>query len=610
VAEQPGQPTRVFIETVGCQMNVLDSELVAGALRSEGCVFTATPDDADTILFNTCSVRAHAEEKIYSALGRLRHAKATRPGLVIGVIGCMAQKDQDKVFRRAPHVDLICSPGQLARVPELIREARAVRKPLSALGLARTAGAKSTILNSFESYDPDRDAASRPSPFQAYVRIMMGCDKFCTFCIVPSTRGPEQSRHPDQIVEECRRLLGEGCVEITLLGQTVNSYKYAMGDGRTARLSDLLYRIHELPGLGRLKFVTNYPKDMTDDLLDAVASLPKAVKYLHVPLQHGCDAVLKGMKRGYTVADYREMASRCRERIPGVALSSDFIVGFPGEDEAAFQRTADAMREFRFKNSFIFKYSPREGTKAFPLGDEITEEEKKRRNNELLAIQAEISTEDNRATLGSIVEVLVEGPSKASLKRERAELALANIPVLDLSSPAQTGSNVDAAALANAGAADCSTVAPPLVTIGLLGAPPAAAPDQAPLDFGGPEEACDTAEPSSAINPFPLDSVTDTLALNPGAVHLIGAGGLNGSSGGRDGDHESGVTQEPDGSSDESDQQHGSPIRQMTGRTMHDRIVVWDGNIRQTGRVLPIRIVDSTPWTLFGEVVTHEWVIA
>lgn len=465
-------PHSVYIETVGCQMNVLDSELVIGGLRRAGYALTADRRSADTILFNTCSVREHAEEKIYSALGRLRHAKERRPELVIGVLGCMAQKDQEKIFRRAPHVDLICSPGQLAKVPELIAQARRDRRRLSALGLARTAGSKLEILGSFESYDPLRDPSMRPTPFQAFVRLMMGCDKFCTYCVVPSVRGPEQGRPPEAIVAEARQLVGEGVKEITLLGQTVNSYRHVAGDGRTTRLADILASLHDLEGLVRIKFITNFPRDMSDDLLDAVRDLEKVSPYLHVPAQSGCDRVLAGMKRGYTAGFYREMLARIRERIPEATVSSDFIVGFPGETAESFEKTAELVREARFKNSFIFKYSPRAGTKAHDLADDVPEEEKKRRNNELLEIQGAISHVDGKAQIGKIEEVLVEGPSKASLKDD-------------------------------------------------------------------PED---------------------------------------------------------------------SSVRQMTGRTPADRIVVYEGNIRQTGQMLPVRIVDASPFTLFGEVVTHELV--
>jgi tRNA-2-methylthio-N6-dimethylallyladenosine synthase len=412
---------KLYIETVGCQMNVLDSELVVGSLRRQGYELTHEPAEADVILFNTCSVRQHAEDKIYSALGRLRGHKRRHPAKVLGVLGCMAQKDQELILRRAPHVDVVCGTGQLARLPELIAEAQRSGRRQVALSLDRKEASRPEVEHSFESYDPLRDPSMRPSRFQAYVRIMIGCDKFCTYCIVPSVRGPEQSRPPEHVAAEVRQLAAEGCKEITLLGQTVNSYKYDTGDGRRARLSDLLARIHDTAGIERIKFITNFPKDMTDDLLDAVRELPKVCPYLHVPAQHGDNDVLKRMKRLYTVEYYRDMLARARERVPGVAVSSDFIVGFCGETEEAFQRTCDLVRTAGFKNSFIFKYSPRPGTKADELhADDVPEEVKKRRNNDLLATQNAVSLADHRARVGQTAEVLVEGPSKTALKHEAA----------------------------------------------------------------------------------------------------------------------------------------------------------------------------------------------
>src|SRR5689334_18431798 len=408
---------KLYIETVGCQMNVLDSELVVGSLRRQGYELTHEATDADVILFNTCSVRQHAEDKIYSALGRLRGHKQRHPDKVVGVLGCMAQKDQELIRRRAPHVDIVCGTGQLARLPELIAAVQETRTPQLALSLDRKEGSRHEVERSFESYDPMRDPSMRPTPFQAYVRIMIGCDKFCTYCIVPSVRGPEQSRPPEHIAAEVRQLAAEGCKEVTLLGQTVNSYQFDRGDGRRERLSDLLARIHDTAGIERIKFVTNFPRDMSDDLLDAVRELPKVCPYLHVPAQSGCNAVLKRMKRLYTVEYYRDMLERCRQRVPGVAISSDFIVGFCGESEDSFQRTCDLVDSAGFKNSFIFKYSARPGTKGAELyDDDIPEETKKRRNNDLLAIQSKVSLADHLRFVGQTVEVLVEGPSKTALK--------------------------------------------------------------------------------------------------------------------------------------------------------------------------------------------------
>jgi tRNA-2-methylthio-N6-dimethylallyladenosine synthase len=408
---------KLYIETVGCQMNVLDSELVVGSLRRQGYEITHEPTEADVIFFNTCSVRQHAEDKVYSALGRLRGHLRKHPDKVLGVLGCMAQKDQELIRRRAPHVDIICGTGQLARLPELIEQARASGAVQMAVSLDRKEASRHEVEASFESYDPLRDPSMRPSPFQAYVRIQIGCDKFCTYCVVPTTRGPEQGRHPEHIAAEVRQLAAEGCKEVTLLGQTVNSYRHPFGDGRQERLSDLLARIHDTPGIERIKFVTNFPRDMSDDLLDAVRELPKVCKYLHVPAQSGCDEVLKRMKRLYKVGYYRDMLARCRERVPGVAVSSDFIVGFCGETEESFEKSCDLVRDAGFKNSFIFKYSARPGTKADDLhADDVPEEVKKRRNNDLLAIQSAVSLADHRRQVGQMALVLVEGPSKSALK--------------------------------------------------------------------------------------------------------------------------------------------------------------------------------------------------
>jgi len=408
---------KLFIETVGCQMNMLDSELVVGALRKQGYSLTDDPSDADTILFNTCSVREHAEHKIYSALGRLKYSKQARPNQVIGVLGCMAQKDQTLVFQRAPHVDLVVGTGQLAEVPQLIEAARSRRERALAVSLDRKEAGRAAVSDSFQSYDPLREPAMRPSPHQAFVRIVIGCDKFCTYCVVPMTRGPEQSRPPRDILQEVKVLADQGVKEVTLLGQTVNSYKHTQ-DGKLFRLSDLLEHIHGVKGILRLKFVTNFPKDMTDDLLQAVRDLPKCAQYLHVPAQSGCNEMLKRMKRGYTVEDYREMFGRIRSTLPHAAVSSDFIVGFCGETAEAHQKSLNLISECRFKNSFIFKYSPRPGTKAFELyADDVPEDVKKQRNNEMLLLQNQISAEDNAGFIGDEVEVLVEGFSKVQLKK-------------------------------------------------------------------------------------------------------------------------------------------------------------------------------------------------
>jgi tRNA-2-methylthio-N6-dimethylallyladenosine synthase len=409
---------RLYIETVGCQMNVLDSEMVVADLRRHGYELVATADQADTVLLNTCSVREHAEEKIYSQLGRLRFDKAARPEMTIGVMGCMAQKDQKIIFDRAPFVDLIVGPGQLQQIPEMLDRIRQGAGRQLAVSLSRKAGTQDSIRRSHETFDPLRDPSMRPTPFQAYLRIQIGCDKFCTYCVVPNTRGPEQGRAPDQIVAEARVLADQGCKEITLLGQTVNSYKFTSPDGRTTRLADLLSLLHEIDGIERLKFVTNYPKDMTEDLLVTVRDLPKCMPYLHVPAQSGSDTVLKRMKRGYTVADYMAMMERIERILPEAAISSDFIVGFCGETDDDFQQTVNLVKRCRFKNSFIFKYSVRPGTKASErLEDDVPESVKAERNNALLAVQNAICEEDNAKFVGRSVDILVEGPSKRAVKR-------------------------------------------------------------------------------------------------------------------------------------------------------------------------------------------------
>jgi tRNA-2-methylthio-N6-dimethylallyladenosine synthase len=414
-------PKQLYIETLGCQMNVLDSELVAASLLQSGYQLTDNPHWADLILFNTCSVRQHAEDKVYSALGRLRELKERHPKKIIGVIGCMAQKDQEVIFKRAPHVDLVLGPGQLAQLPDMLARIADGAGPQIEVSLERKGTKRAEVEQSFARFDPMRNVQGRPQRHQAYLRIMFGCDKFCTYCIVPSVRGPEQSRPVAEIEAEARKLADQGCLEVTLIGQTVNSYKSVEGD-RTYHLADLLHRLHGIEGIRRLKFVTNYPRHMTRELLEAVRDLPKVSPFLHVPAQSGSNVVLQRMKRGYTVEEYREMHAMIREVLPEAAVTSDFIVGFCGETEEDFQQTVALVRDLRFKNSFIFKYSPRPGTKSAELyADDVPEEVKRRRNNDLLMVQNVISYEDSLPMVGRTVEILVEGPSKASQKQEAAD---------------------------------------------------------------------------------------------------------------------------------------------------------------------------------------------
>ncbi|MDR0869810.1 MAG: tRNA (N6-isopentenyl adenosine(37)-C2)-methylthiotransferase MiaB [Planctomycetaceae bacterium] len=409
---------KFYIETVGCQMNVLDSEQAVAGLRRCGFERTTDKKDADIILFNTCSVRQHAEDKVYSALGRLKHWKELHPNGIIGVLGCMAQKDQKLIFQRAPFVDLVLGPGQLDKLPGIICDflqtntagCRLPAANLLQVSLTRLEHRHSDVADSFQQYDPLRDAGSRKNKFQAMVRIMFGCDKFCTYCIVPKVRGPEQSRPPKEILDEVKILADEGVLEITLLGQTVNSYKYLNGGTCSVKLADLLYQISEVNGIRRIRFVTNYPIGIDDDLLFAVRDLPKVAPYLHVPAQSGSDSVLKRMKRQYTVPQYKELVEKIYATVPDAAITSDFIVGFCGETDEEFQATVDLVKFARFKNSFIFKYSERPGTKAAELyADNVPEEIKKERNNELLRIQDEIGLELNKTFISKEVEILVDG---------------------------------------------------------------------------------------------------------------------------------------------------------------------------------------------------------
>lgn len=400
---------KVHVETFGCQMNKLDSETAAEMLLAAGFETAAGPDDADVILFNTCSVREHAEERVYSRVGALKRQKQRRPDLVIGVMGCMAQKDGEKIFRRAPLVDIVCGPKQESNLAHLIAEAREGRRVL-ALDNGSRIKARRNPPRDVGLADPvgpqpfARQGITRPAAFRDFVAITLGCNNFCSYCIVPYVRGPEESRPASEIADEIKRLADSGVREITLLGQNVNSY-----DGG---LPDLLRCIHDTPGIERIRFVTSHPKDVTDDLLRAMAELPKVCEHLHAPAQSGSTPVLKQMNRGYTREQYDDMLERARRGVPGIEIASDFIVGFPGETEEDFRETVDLVRTADFNQCFIFKYSPRPGTRAAEMPDDVPDEVKKRRNNELLAVQEEVSTRRNRNKHGQVLEVLIEGPSK------------------------------------------------------------------------------------------------------------------------------------------------------------------------------------------------------
>jgi tRNA-2-methylthio-N6-dimethylallyladenosine synthase len=388
---------RVWTRALGCQMNKLDSQLVLSQVTDLGYEPTDRQAEADLLIFHTCSVREHAEQRAMSLIGETATLVGRRPDTVVAVVGCMAQRLAGVLAERAPHVRLVVGTRMLAEFGRLLQEVLSD----SATVVATGEGPVDRI---------HRAVRFRQSPFQAYVSIMRGCDNFCSYCVVPHVRGRAASRRPASVCREVEALVADGVREVTLLGQNVDAYGRDL-DGEEG-LAALLRRLHEIPGLARLRFVTSHPRDMTDELLRTVADLPEVCPYLHVPAQSGSDAVLRRMRRGYTSARYLEVVEQARDRIPDVTLASDFIVGFPGETEEDFARSVALVRRCRFKNSFIFKYSPRPGTRAAHLSDDVPMETKRRRNHELLAVQEEVSLQENRQLIGRRVEVLVEGPSK------------------------------------------------------------------------------------------------------------------------------------------------------------------------------------------------------
>ncbi|HRP63891.1 MAG TPA: MiaB/RimO family radical SAM methylthiotransferase [Phycisphaerales bacterium] len=482
----------IHLETFGCQMNELDSELVRGHLAALGYRFTPDPEEADIILYNTCSVREQAENKVLSRIGIIgaKKREAEAAGLparrvVLGVIGCMAEREGPAMMRRFPQIDLMCGPGELDKLPMLLENVLTTHHALDAhddahasragflqpgsrshakhntiegrIALQGSNARRSSTLAAAEdslelldlsrAFDPDYATSQNRS---AYVRITRGCNKFCTYCVVPHTRGPEVHRPPDAIIDECKRLADAGIIEVTLLGQTVNHYTYTHGlaltvDGReapqvgpglsafrrngaepasqTTSFADLLHRIHEeVPAIQRLRFVTSYPRDFGDDILHVMAASPRICRYLHVPAQSGSNRILKLMNRGYTVEQYMEFINRALAILPDVSIAGDIIVGFPTETDEDFEMTKNLLRRVPFKNNFIFKYSPRPGTTAidrFP--DDVPDEVKRRRNNELLALQSEISAKVHEAWIGRTLDVFVERISSKAEAREARE---------------------------------------------------------------------------------------------------------------------------------------------------------------------------------------------
>jgi len=527
----------VYLETFGCQMNELDSELVTGQLRALGYSFTAAPAEAGVVLYNTCSVREHAEQKVWSRLGELSLRKAREPGLVVGVLGCLAERDGEDLIRRMPVVDVLCGPGELDKLPALLDNAvrtraslradepappvpadgvpesrhRAARRLRSAKqvalqgNLSRRASTLAAAQDTLELLDLSRGMSPDEHSGSAYVRITRGCNKFCTYCVVPFTRGAEVHRPPQHIVDECRRLADAGVIEITLLGQTVNHYRfehgaavtvggvtqpqkgrsYAGGHRRdpfagsnTTTFADLLALLHErVPGIRRLRFVTSYPRDFGDDVLEAMRDHPRICRYLHVPAQSGSDRMLAAMNRGYTAGEYLEFLDRARavlhqpERGRPLAVSGDFIVGFPGETEEDHEATRSLLRRARYKNCFVFKYSARPGTVAHgKLEDDVPEATKRRRNHELLALQQESSLEVGRELVGMELPVFVQGLSQRERGAREAAAARAPRGMVGLTVGGRTREDEAGAASA------CATLAPSAD----------AGPDAADDDTAGP----------------------------------------------------------------------------------------------------------------------------
>jgi tRNA-2-methylthio-N6-dimethylallyladenosine synthase len=382
-----------YIETFGCQMNVHDSEKVAGVLMARGYRPVSTPDDAEIIFYNTCSIREKAAQKVFSRLGTFRKKQAGRQR-VIGVLGCVAQQEAEQIFERAPHVSLVCGSASYPKLPELLTELETGHRRVTGLDLKTE--------DCFET-----EMTRRDNRFRAYITIIEGCDKACSYCVVPMTRGPERSRPSDAILAESRRLAGEGFTEIQLLGQTVNSYR----DPSPARMSfaELLSRVAETPRLRRVRFTTSHPRDFTREMVEAIDSHPVLCNQIHLPVQSGSDSVLNRMRRTYTRQEYLEKIDCIRSARRDISISTDMIVGFCGETLEDFEQTLSLLGEVGYDQVFSFKYSPRPRTPAAPMEDSVPEEEKGRRLMVLQARQREIQIQQNQDCLGRLYEVLVEG---------------------------------------------------------------------------------------------------------------------------------------------------------------------------------------------------------
>jgi tRNA-2-methylthio-N6-dimethylallyladenosine synthase len=404
-------PKKVFIRTFGCQMNEYDSDKMADVLAgSDGAVKTDNPEDADIILFNTCSVREKAQEKVFHDLGRVRHLKQLNPNLVIGVGGCVASQEGAAIVARAPYVDLVFGPQTLHRLPQMIAARRDTGRAQVDISFPE--------IEKFDALPPATVTGS-----SAFVSIMEGCSKYCTFCVVPYTRGEEVSRPLDDVLAEIEGLAARGVREVTLLGQNVNAYRGTMDDGdasdETADLAFLIESVAVIPGIERIRYTTSHPREMNQRLIDAYREIPKLVSHLHLPVQSGSDRILAAMKRGYTVLEYKSLVKKLRAARPDISLSSDFIVGFPGETAEDFEKTLRLAEELNFDSSFFFIYSPRPGTPAADMADDTPPERKVER---LMRLQKMVEAQAyaiSRTMVGSTRRVLVEGHAR----KDATELA-------------------------------------------------------------------------------------------------------------------------------------------------------------------------------------------
>ena len=390
---------KYYLETFGCQMNVADSEMIEGILQSKGYYPIKRMDSADIIFVNTCAIREHAEEKVHSRLGVFSKIKNNKPNVIIGVLGCMAQHLKDDILDSKPYVDIILGPDSYRKLPKLLERNKVDKKNIVDTQLSRY-----EVYNNF--------FPSRNEGINAWVSIMRGCDKFCTFCIVPFTRGRERSRSPNNIIDEVKKAVDEGFVEITLLGQNVNSYTYD-----NYSFDYLLKNIAEINGVQRLRYTSPHPQDMTDDVLYVMSHYDNICNAVHFPLQAGSNEVLKRMNRSYTKSHFIERAHRIRDILPNCGLSTDIIVGFPGETNSQFEETLNVMNEVKFDSAFTFKYSPRLGTKAYEYSDQILEIDKQERLDKVIKLQKKHTIFRNKEMIGNIERVLVEKNSKRSINQ-------------------------------------------------------------------------------------------------------------------------------------------------------------------------------------------------